>query len=431
MTDFERYGSLIGEWGVTMTQSRVFAFGLLFFTTTVFAGFQVSVSESPKNNLALTLKAIQSAKKSLFLNMYEFTSDAIADALIQKIEEGIRVEILEEGQPVGKMSKQGVAIKDSLVAAMESRSHFNTNRFYLMTSEANNKGIRRFRFDHAKYLVVDEKDVVVGSENYSPTGHPAEGAKGTRGWETLIKDPWIAKSFLEMFRSDSSLKHEDVLQLVQAGRQGLVPGMGMISDFGKIQSFVPEFSADDLPANMEVDFIERLNSPDTSLDGLVTFIRSAKKTLDLQLMSFSMKWGNTGKLSPLFKEVADAARRKVSVRVLLNDETVFANGGGNGDEEERATSKTNETTVDAFNEIARKERLDLEAAIADVKAMGVKYIHNKGMLADDNRVLISSINWNQNSVMNNRETAVGITGTEINSHYKELFERDWESSKKN
>jgi phosphatidylserine/phosphatidylglycerophosphate/cardiolipin synthase-like enzyme len=61
--------------------------------------------------------------------------------------------------------------------------------------------------------------------------------------------------------------------------------------------------------------------------------------------------------------------------------------------------------------------------------MGVKYIHNKGAIADGERVLVSSINWNRNSLENNRETAVVIHSQEVSDYYKELFESDWNVSR--
>jgi phosphatidylserine/phosphatidylglycerophosphate/cardiolipin synthase-like enzyme len=40
-------------------------------------------------------------------------------------------------------------------------------------------------------------------------------------------------------------------------------------------------------------------------------------------------------------------------------------------------------------------------------------------------VLISSINWNENSVMNNRETGVIIKNKDIASYYADVFFFDW------
>jgi phosphatidylserine/phosphatidylglycerophosphate/cardiolipin synthase-like enzyme len=60
--------------------------------------------------------------------------------------------------------------------------------------------------------------------------------------------------------------------------------------------------------------------------------------------------------------------------------------------------------------------------------MGVDYIHNKGALVDGDQTLISSINWDWNSITNNRETAVVITSDTVNQHYSALFTQDWDNS---
>src|SRR4051812_37113196 len=73
---------------------------LLIFKSVGFA-FPVKVSDSPTNDLGLRVTTILNAKKSIRMNIYEMTSEDIADALLNRIEAGIQVDILEEGQPVG------------------------------------------------------------------------------------------------------------------------------------------------------------------------------------------------------------------------------------------------------------------------------------------------------------------------------------------
>src|SRR4051812_33453010 len=84
---------------------------LTFFTALIFSGtgFSITVhlSESPTNDLTLTLKAIKSAQSSLYINVYEMTSAKIADAIRERVEAGVHVEVLEEGQPIPKYPKAG------------------------------------------------------------------------------------------------------------------------------------------------------------------------------------------------------------------------------------------------------------------------------------------------------------------------------------
>jgi len=390
----------------------------------------IHVADSPETNLSLALTAINSAKKELVMNAYELNSPEIASALQKKIK-SIPVTILLEGQPVGGMGEAGIQIRDLIVASMNRSSL--PHKFLVMSSDTpKGEKARRFRFDHAKYIIVDGDALLVGSENYSVSGHPKEGTKGTRGWETLIHDKGIASSFMQLFKTDSTTQHGDVFLISNSRPRGPAQMLGQWSqDFAAMGGFDDGVSGFKPPQPMtfEVPTINQLTSPNTSLNGLINFIKSAKKTLDLELMSFSYRWGNTGNVSPLFSAVVDAARRGVKVRVLLNDERAF--GGGERIESEELSPKAsnNLLVVEQLEELSKKEKLHLEAYIADIKSMGVKYIHNKGAIADGERVLVSSINWNRNSLENNREAAVVVNSEEVSAYYSELFNFDWNASR--
>jgi phosphatidylserine/phosphatidylglycerophosphate/cardiolipin synthase-like enzyme len=55
-------------------------------------------------------------------------------------------------------------------------------------------------------------------------------------------------------------------------------------------------------------------------------------------------------------------------------------------------------------------------------------IYYKGMIVDNNSVLISSINWNENSVTRNRETGIIIESIDIARFYTNVFFYDWNLS---
>jgi hypothetical protein len=155
------------------------------------------------------VSAIQSAQQSILLNIYELTSPQIADALLKRIQAGVQVEIIEEGQPVGGLPAAGLTLQKQLVQAM--RLH-GADHLFEMTSKA--QGKRRFHFDHAKYSVIDGSALLIGSENYSPTGNPQPGALGNRGWEVLIHEDAIAQKFQTLFAKDADLSQGDILDLV-------------------------------------------------------------------------------------------------------------------------------------------------------------------------------------------------------------------------
>lgn len=404
-------------------------FFLLIFTHNIARAITIEVADSPDTNLSLALTAINSAEETIVMNAYELNSKEIAAALIKQIKNSVLVTILEEGQPVGGIGDEGIAIREKVVAAMNRSSL--PHKFLVMSAETP-RGLRqrRFHFNHAKYIIIDGQALLVGSENYTTSGHPVVGTKGTRGWETLIHDKGMASSFQQLFKSDSSIAFGDVFLASESRFRGPIPFVGQWNlDFSEMASLEGFLSPSRLPKpkTFDVTTINQLTSPNTSLTGLLNFIKGAKTSLDLELMSFSYRWGNTGNVSPLFQAIVDAARRGVEVRVLLNDETVF--GNHRGLQEEIAKKTNNVLTAEQLEAIGKKEGLAMEAGIADVEAMGVKYIHNKGGLADGKKVLISSINWNRNSLENNRETAVVVHSEEVHDYYSALFETDWNASR--
>ncbi|MBC7693571.1 MAG: hypothetical protein H7222_17530 [Methylotenera sp.] len=394
----------------------VASFGLSVEAVNVQAA-QIEVADAPDSDLALTLSAISGARRSLAVNIYELTSPQIADALLERIKSGIHVDILEEGQPVGGLATAARGIQTQLIKAMHQAR--NGDHFFEMTSNNGTSSVkRRFAFDHAKYIVVDGDRLLVGSENYSPTGNPETSSVGNRGWEVLIHDPALAQSFQKTFTQDISLSVGDVLDLTAQTLTSNLSADDWEAFEGELTALADANSSTSAHfATFDSTGVQRITSPETSLSGLVGMIRSATRTLDIQQMTFEASWKSTAGNSPLLDEVVAAARRGVKVRVLLNDESVFNHGN---------TSKSkNPVTARLLNQVAAKEKLNLSAKVANLKAMGVGAIHNKGALVDGNRTLISSINWGENSVLRNRETAVLITSPGVNGFYENLFDQDW------
>lgn len=393
------------------------------------------MSEAPGTQLDLTLATIRSARKSLFINIYELTEPTIADAIEDRIRAGVHVEMLLEGQPVAGRSTASQAIQAQLIKAMR-KYPLTGSRFFEMTSKSE-RVKRRYRFDHAKYIVVDGDSLLVSSENFTPTGNPQPGTLGNRGWQVRVFQPEITREFFQMFREDSDLRYGDVISWLDAhpkgcegvaflctafpafvdAAEGLVLGDSTDGGQGFSGGYVPSRG---LPV-ADVEELQKILSPDNSLEQLVRMIRSARHSIDLQQMSFYAEWRNAGTQSPLITELLAAARRGVTIRILLNDDLVFLPPGTDVDTKNRIT-------VRGLNQIAQAKRLKLSAKIADLKAMGVTIIHNKGAIIDNERVLISSINWNENSVTNNREAALLLKSFELSHFYGQLFEHDWRMS---
>jgi cardiolipin synthase len=371
--------------------------------------FGVQFGVAPDNDQQLLTQTLQSAQRELLINVYQFDSPAVAQAILDKIQSGITVQILLEGTPIPRISDQEKKTISEVVNAMRSSGN-SSDHLYEMKSASGSKG-RRFKYDHAKYVVVDQQFALISSENYTTTGHPDAGKVGNRGWEVVLDDADLAAQLSQMFVSDTNMSHGDIQELTS---------MNIESEPAPTPASSDRQVAAVALGSGDATSVQLVTSPN-SQDGIVNFIQSATQTLEVEQMSLPTYWNQGGEeMSPTVQAIIDAANRGVTVRVLLNDDNTFSDGDDNS-----SGKQTNLDTVNYLNQLGVSS---LQARIVNVTAVEITYIHNKGFIADDQRVFVSSINGTRNSVMNNREVAVNIESPEAATYYKSVFDFDWEQS---
>ena len=170
------------------------------------------------------------------------------------------------------------------------------------------------------------------------------------------------------------------------------------------------------PLSLSGNFsVQLIIAPDNSLhyETIIGLINSANKSIYIEEAYIRRDWGDH--TNPYLDATIDAARRGVEVKILLD--SMWYNLDGNADNDELCRY---------VNEISKNEDLNLEARL--VRRDGITKIHNKGVIVDSEKVLISSINWNKHSPTYNREVGVIIQNPEIGAYYSEVFMKDWEKS---
>jgi cardiolipin synthase len=330
---------------------------------------------------------VNTAETQILLNVYEFSSIAMAESLIQAKERGVEVIVLIEGGPVG-----GVSAEESYVCRMMIGAGIP---IWQMTNTGT--GHAPYRYNHAKYIVADGEDTLVTTENFGENGFPSTGAFGNRGWGVVIHDPGTAQYFRYVFLSDLN-----------------GPGIAPMRD----KAGIPEESsgADSTSANFHpVRFsganVTPILSPDSSML-IQDLIAGAREEILVEQAYITN--GSDGEWNPYLAEVIDASRRGVQTRVLL-DAYWFSVDGTEDNDEMAAT----------INRLARSEGLPIEARCSLPTGGNVEKIHDKGVIIDGRRVLVSSINWNTNSPSFNREAGVIIDHDGVGSFFKDAFETDW------
>lgn len=83
--------------------------------------------------------------------------------------------------------------------------------------------------------------------------------------------------------------------------------------------------------------------------------------------------------------------------------------------------RDNAWTAAYVNRIASEEGLDMQARLMRTDLARLTKLHNKGLVVDGERVLVSSINWSYNSPANNREVGLILEHPTIGQYYTDIL----------
>lgn len=353
--------------------------------------YDVSLTTFVSPDCARTVmeRAIAGADRYICVNVYEMTDPFISKRLASRASSGITVTVLLEGGPVG-----GIPDGESAAALELLRSGAS-----VLQMGTTDTAHARYRYTHAKYLVTDGDAVLLTSENFKPGGFPGDGISGNRGWGVYIEDTGVAGYFETVWNED--FEGSDITPFIP-------------KDTAADDTTAGAYSAGYSPASFSGAVVTPVISPDTSrlIPGLID---SATRTLDIE-QAYITPWPESGE-NPYLEAAIDAARRGVQVRVLLDSSWFNTDGDFDNDE-----------CVAAINALAREEGLMLEARCAGLEALNLDKIHTKGVIADSERVLVSSINWNENSPCFNREAGVIVDHPGVGAYFTAVFEDDWTAS---
>ncbi|MFB6125089.1 MAG: phospholipase D-like domain-containing protein [Halanaeroarchaeum sp.] len=319
------------------------------------------------------MATIRSADRRLLLAGYTVTSPAVADALIAAARRGVAVSVLVEGGPVGGTPAPQLDVLERLTDAG-------------VRVVASGGPRARYDYHHAKYLVADDA-VLVTSENWEPSGI---GGRGSRGWGVRVDDPALAAHLASVFAADAgwvdarpwrSLDHEGQAE-------------GLTND-----TYPRRFG----PTASTADDVAVLLAPDNAESRLVDLLDGANESIRVEQVSVDPE-------GPLLAAAIRAARRGVRVRLLLS-------GAWYVEADNRALVRT-------VSALAEREALPIAARLVEPRSR-FDHVHVKGVVVDERRTVVGSINWNRHALRENREVAVVVEDPAVGAYYARLFRADW------
>ena len=359
---------------------------------------------SPGVSLEVVRQLIGNATDSILLNAYQFTSTAIGDELAKAALRGVEVMILLEGQPVSGITSKELALIGNLASlGVDVR---------LLVEFPEDAIFKRYAFNHAKYAVIDNKSLLLSSENWGHNGYPDDG-EGNRGWGVVVEDGDLAAYFTDVFLEDWNPLRRDSVAFDEAFERLHVREDEDDSSAHE-EPFLTELRLTD---DVEVTTVV---GPDHALDDdtIMGMIDAAEDRIFVEQFYIRKTWRVEGIdfLNPFLDRLVRAAQRGCEVRVLLDSTWYNVLPEDLND---------NDDTVEFLNSLALSQGLNMTAKLMGLAEHGIVKLHNKGMVVDGERVLISSFNWNHNSFTRNREAGLILRNQRIAAYFELIFLHDW------
>jgi phosphatidylserine/phosphatidylglycerophosphate/cardiolipin synthase-like enzyme len=348
---------------------------------------------SPDCSYRTIEKELKAANESIYLNIYEFTNPFLCDELINALLRNVSVNIFLEGSPIGGITEEEKFILNRI------ENYGGKIRFIVNENE---KDIyARYIFNHGKYLIIDNKTVIVESCNWAKTGVPLNPTYGNREWGIIVKNIDISNYFLDVFLDDWNDSRCDIYTIDEIN-------LSISQDYFMDESvywgwYKPEFISKSYRGNFTA---APVLSPDSSNDVICELIDSSKDSIYIEQLYIYKYWDN--RINPFVERLIKKAKQGVDVKVILNYNPTYKD----------TNEKINET-----KNYFEKNKIDVKLIYTNWTYF--TNVHNKGMIIDNKTVLISSINWNENSVMRNREVGIIVNDCEVADYYKKIFFYDW------
>ncbi len=251
---------------------------------------------------------------------------------------------------------------------------------------------------HAKYFVVDNENLFVGSQNMDWRALIHIHEIGAR-----VRNKDLARTFSEVFQTDWLLCDDNFYGLQNMAVHAFVnaenPVIINTDNYGKIKIF-PAFSP---PV---------INMPGLSSeeDQLIKIISDAKHRLFIQMYSYSPK-SKDGRYDVIDNALRAAASRGVKIKIIFSDWAI------------------RDAAIDFIKELSTVANIEIKfSTIPQFSGGFIPYSrveHCKYFISDDDISWISTSNWERSYFYNSRNATLIIENKKVNEQLSEVFNNDW------
>jgi len=336
------------------------------------------------------LELINGAKSSIDIEIYSMKNSKFLNALKSAIKRGVKVRIVQEPRPVSDpclVFNRITAGDDAKCVEQKSFVAFvRKNQGKYVPFDKGLCGIPDSNcFQHGKIIIVDKNIILMSTGNFNSSSFCDEAENPTvcnRDFSVVSRDPDVVKTVQKVFDADVAGRSVDVAEILRT----------------------PE--------------ARRVTISPLSLDPIVAFIDSARKSIQLQNQYLKNPDYNAA--------LVRAARRGVKVFVMVASACAFG--------------RPKPTQVEQWNQVYG----EFDAAGIHTKTFNASipiggrpgYLHSKAILVDSERAWVGSVNGSTTSLTLNREyglfsneaQVVRELGTVLYSDYVQKGTQSWRDS---
>jgi subtilisin family serine protease/phosphatidylserine/phosphatidylglycerophosphate/cardiolipin synthase-like enzyme len=355
----------------------------------------------------------------VFIAIYDFSVNYVAELIKEAINKGARVKLMvDKDKRKGSHESEAQIIQDLR----------NSGVAFAWTPSCNNNFLRMFTNCHQKTVVVSAfkdnkvipRKVMISSGNWSTGGipyniwlkngqtynkNPKKPFKnGNREWGIIIENKEIAQQFYEILIKDFE-------ESKNAESRGLTSPA--------VEEFIEEELLSDLfeedisdqpkqlfpPANVTLKKVKVLPllCPDNYSSVVSKLLESATKSIWIQQQTINPN-GRHGIVNSIIDSIIKAKNKKPNLDVKFMRSSKFMSN----------------TNLAALKQL---QRADCEVKFHNPRQYG--HLHNKGIIIDGTTVIISSTNFTDTSIFENRECGIVIQSEVVSKYFRRLFELDW------
>lgn len=355
---------------------------------------------SPEATFAVTQRLLAAARRTILIGIYDFTAPYVRDLLVAAIRRGVQVSVMldldqRKGEPElwADLLAQGcVGVPAPSCASAEARY---------------------FPLCHEKVIVVDDAWTLVQSGNYSEAsipqnttdgGDPARFVPGNRDMGLAVHSAALAAFFTRVLAGDMQL------ELTATGGRGLPEQPGAEAGAAVAAVRPPQIPPTRFPSRRfrprRPISVQPVLSPDNYMQVIPGLLASATRSIAIEQQYIR---GD----QPAIRTLLGAIRAARSQRPALQVRIVLARPYGAPDPD-----NADLTALAEFD-------LRLGAHVRYLNPAYFVHCHNKLLLVDGQRVLVSSQNWSDCAVMRNREAGLLVDYAPLARYYQAIFDLDW------